>query len=162
MAIELCHYRQRGTEDEHEWIDMRTEIKRERERGVWNEYTILHVQHANSPDCGAKVPLKAGETVRCKECGYRVLYKPRTYRSEWCWRADRSLGRVTASTGRMELGTTFLFWLWISKQSPSMLINRSCKLPNLCLHLGCGQRTGGSFQINEWLRGQRLARHSTI
>lgn len=29
-------------------------------------------------DCDAKVVLKKGEAVRCKECGYRVLYKERS------------------------------------------------------------------------------------
>ncbi|ORY21461.1 DNA directed RNA polymerase [Naematelia encephala] len=31
-------------------------------------------------DCGAKTALKANEAIRCKECGHRVLYKPRTHR----------------------------------------------------------------------------------
>lgn len=31
-------------------------------------------------DCNAKVPLKKGDPVRCKECGHRVLYKERTKR----------------------------------------------------------------------------------
>ncbi|KAH8598827.1 DNA directed RNA polymerase [Bisporella sp. PMI_857] len=31
-------------------------------------------------DCNAKVPLKRGEPIRCKECGHRVLYKERTKR----------------------------------------------------------------------------------
>lgn len=30
--------------------------------------------------CAAKVPLKRGEQIRCKECGHRVLYKERTKR----------------------------------------------------------------------------------
>ena len=29
-------------------------------------------------DCDAKVYLKRGDPIRCKECGYRVLYKERT------------------------------------------------------------------------------------
>ena len=28
-------------------------------------------------DCDAKVSLKKGDAIRCKECGYRVLYKER-------------------------------------------------------------------------------------
>lgn len=32
-------------------------------------------------DCGAKVPIRRGDAIRCKECGYRVLYKERTNRS---------------------------------------------------------------------------------
>ncbi|KAK5164831.1 DNA-directed RNA polymerase core subunit rpc10 [Saxophila tyrrhenica] len=31
-------------------------------------------------DCDAKVTLKSGDAIRCKECGYRVLYKERTNR----------------------------------------------------------------------------------
>lgn len=32
-------------------------------------------------DCDNKVQLKRGDPIRCKECGYRVLYKERTNRS---------------------------------------------------------------------------------
>ena len=31
-------------------------------------------------DCDTKVILKKGDAIRCKECGYRVLYKERTNR----------------------------------------------------------------------------------
>ncbi|OQO04863.1 hypothetical protein B0A48_07880 [Cryoendolithus antarcticus] len=31
-------------------------------------------------DCDNKVALKRGDPIRCKECGYRVLYKERTSR----------------------------------------------------------------------------------
>ncbi len=31
-------------------------------------------------DCDTKVLLKGGDAIRCKECGYRVLYKERTNR----------------------------------------------------------------------------------
>jgi len=31
-------------------------------------------------DCDTKVVLRVGEPIRCKECGYRVLYKERTNR----------------------------------------------------------------------------------
>jgi DNA-directed RNA polymerase subunit RPC12/RpoP len=31
-------------------------------------------------DCDTKVTLKQGDAIRCKECGYRVLYKERTNR----------------------------------------------------------------------------------
>lgn len=31
-------------------------------------------------DCDSKVTLKKGDPIRCKECGYRVLYKERTNR----------------------------------------------------------------------------------
>ena len=33
-------------------------------------------------DCGAKNEVSQTEPIRCKECGFRVLYKPRTHRSE--------------------------------------------------------------------------------
>ena len=31
-------------------------------------------------DCDTKITLKKGDPIRCKECGYRVLYKQRTNR----------------------------------------------------------------------------------
>ncbi|KAI9808543.1 MAG: hypothetical protein M1825_003692 [Sarcosagium campestre] len=31
-------------------------------------------------DCDAKVSLKRGDHIRCKDCGHRVLYKERTKR----------------------------------------------------------------------------------
>ncbi|KAI9710987.1 MAG: DNA-directed RNA polymerase core subunit rpc10 [Bogoriella megaspora] len=31
-------------------------------------------------ECDSKVVLKRGDPIRCKECGYRVLYKERTNR----------------------------------------------------------------------------------
>ena len=31
-------------------------------------------------ECDTKVTLKKGDAIRCKECGYRVLYKERTNR----------------------------------------------------------------------------------
>lgn len=50
-------------------------------------------------DCDNKVVLKKGDPIRCKECGYRVLYKERTNRSVFAtdnfaavpvWGADES------------------------------------------------------------------------
>jgi DNA-directed RNA polymerase I, II, and III subunit RPABC4 len=35
-------------------------------------------------DCDSKVTLKRGDPIRCKECGYRVLYKQRTNRLVFC------------------------------------------------------------------------------
>ncbi|KAK6904160.1 DNA-directed RNA polymerase I, II, and III subunit RPABC4 [Kwoniella mangroviensis CBS 8886] len=32
-------------------------------------------------DCGAKTAMKTSELIRCRECGHRVMYKPRTTRS---------------------------------------------------------------------------------
>ncbi|OCF42094.1 DNA-directed RNA polymerase I, II, and III subunit RPABC4 [Kwoniella heveanensis CBS 569] len=31
-------------------------------------------------DCGAKTAMKTSELIRCRECGHRVMYKPRTTR----------------------------------------------------------------------------------
>jgi DNA-directed RNA polymerase I, II, and III subunit RPABC4 len=31
-------------------------------------------------DCGAETTIKAGDVIRCRECGYRILYKKRTKR----------------------------------------------------------------------------------
>ncbi len=31
-------------------------------------------------DCGAKNIIKAGDPVRCRHCGFRILYKTRTKR----------------------------------------------------------------------------------
>ena len=31
-------------------------------------------------DCDSRVQLKKGDAIRCKECGYMVLYKERTTR----------------------------------------------------------------------------------
>eukprot|EP00986_Skeletonema_menzelii_P009591 scaffold4394_cov149-Skeletonema_menzelii.AAC.6 len=40
-------------------------------------------------DCGAKNLIKGGDPVRCRQCGFRILYKTRTKRCElqyiiWC------------------------------------------------------------------------------
>lgn len=29
-------------------------------------------------DCGTECPLKSGDLIRCRTCGYRILYKKRT------------------------------------------------------------------------------------
>jgi DNA-directed RNA polymerase I, II, and III subunit RPABC4 len=31
-------------------------------------------------DCGAKNNIKGGDPVRCRQCGFRILYKTRTKR----------------------------------------------------------------------------------
>lgn len=31
-------------------------------------------------DCGTENGLKQGDVIRCRECGYRILYKKRTQR----------------------------------------------------------------------------------
>ncbi|MFS8019878.1 putative RNA polymerase archaeal subunit P/eukaryotic subunit RPABC4 [Helianthus anomalus] len=32
-------------------------------------------------DCGQENTLKVGDVIQCRECGYRILYKKRTRRS---------------------------------------------------------------------------------
>eukprot|EP00891_Asterochloris_glomerata_P005335 jgi/Astpho2/5335/e_gw1.00075.97.1_t len=31
-------------------------------------------------DCGTENQLKTGDVIRCRDCGYRILYKKRTNR----------------------------------------------------------------------------------
>jgi DNA-directed RNA polymerases I, II, and III subunit RPABC4 len=31
-------------------------------------------------DCGAENTIKPGDVIRCRDCGYRILYKKRTKR----------------------------------------------------------------------------------
>lgn len=44
-------------------------------------------------DCGAKTQIKMGELIRCRECGHRVMYKPRTHKSECSQRMEAGLGK---------------------------------------------------------------------
>lgn len=39
-------------------------------------------------DCGTKTIIKGGDPIRCRQCGFRILYKTRTKRCElcWCWK----------------------------------------------------------------------------
>ena len=55
-------------------------------------------------DCGARNLIKGGDPVRCRQCGFRILYKTRTKRRECvvAFRAPRreaSRRRVFASCG---------------------------------------------------------------
>ena len=34
-------------------------------------------------DCGSKNVIKGGDPVRCRQCGFRILYKTRTKRCKW-------------------------------------------------------------------------------
>jgi DNA-directed RNA polymerase I, II, and III subunit RPABC4 len=36
-------------------------------------------------DCGAKNLIKGGDPVRCRQCGFRILYKTRTKRCEFIY-----------------------------------------------------------------------------
>ena len=42
-------------------------------------------------DCGAKNIIKPGDPVRCRQCGFRILYKTRTKRC----RSTLEMGRVS-------------------------------------------------------------------
>ena len=35
-------------------------------------------------DCGARNVIKGGDPVRCRQCGFRILYKTRTKRCKFC------------------------------------------------------------------------------
>ena len=48
-------------------------------------------------DCGAKNIIKGGDPVRCRQCGFRILYKTRTKR---CKFLEKSF-QPTASTWRV-------------------------------------------------------------
>ena len=47
------------------------------------EYVADNVQY-QCGDCGMSISLKASEPIRCSNCGYRILYKPRTKRIVQC------------------------------------------------------------------------------
>ena len=36
-------------------------------------------------DCGAKNLIKGGDPVRCRQCGFRILYKTRTKRCKFIY-----------------------------------------------------------------------------
>ena len=42
-------------------------------------------------DCGAKNLIKGGDPVRCRQCGFRILYKTRTKRCEFYNMRDEAL-----------------------------------------------------------------------
>ncbi|KAI7498808.1 hypothetical protein KC357_g141 [Hortaea werneckii] len=54
-------------------------------------------------DCDAKVVLRKSEAIRCKECGYRVLYKERTNRLTAGVELDRK-GKAENSCLRLDIG----------------------------------------------------------
>lgn len=39
-------------------------------------------------DCGAKNLIKGGDPVRCRQCGFRILYKTRTKRCKFIYAKD--------------------------------------------------------------------------
>lgn len=42
-------------------------------------------------DCGAKNIIKGGDPVRCRHCGFRILYKTRTKRCEFVVRTRAAM-----------------------------------------------------------------------
>ena len=51
--------------------------------------------------CDEQVTLKKGDAIRCKECGYRVLYKERTNRYVHACTGMRGRGRVVMNDRRL-------------------------------------------------------------
>lgn len=53
----------------------------------FNTTTTTDIAGPSTPydcgECNAKVLLKKGDPIRCKDCGHRVLYKQRTKRYIW-------------------------------------------------------------------------------
>ena len=62
-------------------------------------------------DCGAKTQMKVSETIRCKECGHRVLYKPRTHRSELLVTPGLSMSLRDAVVSQPSSSPSRLKWL---------------------------------------------------
>ena len=53
-------------------------------------------------DCGAKNMIKSGDPVRCRHCGFRILYKTRTKRCKLyykIWKTDDELGNILLIVG---------------------------------------------------------------
>jgi DNA-directed RNA polymerases I, II, and III subunit RPABC4 len=42
-------------------------------------------------DCGTKTVIKGGDPVRCRQCGFRILYKTRTKRCKLLLKQQQSL-----------------------------------------------------------------------
>jgi len=59
-------------------------------------------------DCNAKVPLKRGDPIRCKECGHRVLYKERTKRMV---QFEARWYEIMAIVRRLGMGLRLLRWM---------------------------------------------------
>jgi len=55
--------------------------------GAGNFEDVSRPVHYLCGDCDAKVVLRKSDPIRCKECGYRVLYKERTNR--WVSAGDK-------------------------------------------------------------------------
>lgn len=48
-------------------------------------------------DCGARNTIKAGDPVRCRQCGFRILYKIRTKRCKFVKESASSVESLTLS-----------------------------------------------------------------
>ncbi len=53
-------------------------------------------------DCGARNIIKGGDPVRCRQCGFRILYKTRTKRRECGDGSDRYVRKVVGERVRCE------------------------------------------------------------
>eukprot|EP00978_Attheya_sp_CCMP212_P008383 scaffold19737_cov41-Attheya_sp.AAC.1 len=45
--------------------------------------TVLRGVEYKCGDCGARNVIKGGDPVRCRQCGFRILYKTRTKRCKY-------------------------------------------------------------------------------
>eukprot|EP00751_Fragilariopsis_kerguelensis_P005696 CAMPEP_0170796682 /NCGR_PEP_ID=MMETSP0733-20121128/25047_1 /TAXON_ID=186038 /ORGANISM="Fragilariopsis kerguelensis, Strain L26-C5" /LENGTH=67 /DNA_ID=CAMNT_0011147173 /DNA_START=34 /DNA_END=237 /DNA_ORIENTATION=- len=48
--------------------------------GSMNPIPLIRGVEYRCGDCGAKNVIKGGDPVRCRQCGFRILYKTRTKR----------------------------------------------------------------------------------
>ena len=48
-------------------------------------YLILYIIYTCTLDCGAENSISSKDAIRCRECGYRIMYKKRTNRSKKCF-----------------------------------------------------------------------------
>jgi DNA-directed RNA polymerase subunit RPC12/RpoP len=60
-------------------------------------------------DCGARNVIKGGDPVRCRQCGFRILYKIRTKRCEFSVYFESLLSVFIKSTGTSD---ALLFYLY--------------------------------------------------
>ncbi|KAK9223192.1 hypothetical protein WN944_011634 [Citrus x changshan-huyou] len=56
-------------------------------------------------DCGMENTLKPGDVIQCRECGYRILYKKRTRRSNFYVKGSRG-----SIVGGSSLAVWFAMW----------------------------------------------------
>nr|POE56888.1 dna-directed rna polymerases i, ii, and iii subunit rpabc4 [Quercus suber] len=73
-------------------------------------------------DCDAAVQLKRGDPIRCKECGYRVLYKERTTR---CLKGALFIRRKE-NDGLTSEGLAVLGWFNLRHDEGKLAAGRLC------------------------------------